>query len=1162
MELTLPVLVSVDRRELYSVMLPGISSLGTQRGPSLARLLDELTLHLMEAVPKMAPADAASLVLSPYIELRRVKVEVALSSGRQAQHWKGRLPVILERWPKDRFITAILPYLGGRRFAVQNTAALQSALERFLSSAAQSKRAPITESELEAATCRVLDYLELLPIDVDLPTILPSRPKKRTKKRRATKGRSKKKTDKKPPEKKRVIVTPRTLSQVAENLTHRSLDGRLDRAYFRDAIVDDVVRHLSREGAAIVLVGEAGVGKTAIVHEVVRRLLDNSTSLKDRRDVWQVDGNRIIAGMSVVGAWEHRVTSMVNELNARQDVLFVNDLPALVYTGRSAHSDTNVAEFLEPHLGRGEVRILGECTPQRLAILQDEAPGFFARFRVIQIPELSEQDTLHVLLHVVRRLDSDEPLAVHPAGLEMTVALSRRFRALEVHPGKSVDLLSRAIADRTDATRDQFGRRVIDSAKIVDHFARQAGLPKYLLFGEGGPNPSDIRAFFERRIVGQPEAINAAVDVVTTASQALNDPTRPFAAMLFVGPTGVGKTETAKALAEYLFGSKERLVRFDMSEFQHPHSVSRLIGDRIRPDGELTRRVQQQPFSLILLDEVEKAHPAIFDAMLQVLGEGRLTNAAGTTVSFTTTIIIMTSNLGVREADKTVGFEGPNRQALAAHYRSAAETFFRPEFFNRIDRVVAFRALDRDVIVPLVGRLLAQMLSRQGLKRSSVLVDVDPELAEVLVDQGFDRRYGARSVKRILEHRLAVPLSKHLVTDQSSDLRLVEVYPRAGELGLSIELPSSSPVTAVKGAQPPKNWKQVEARHAGLRLALEAITGSDDIIRHRDEHETLLDALNRDALTDAGQRRLLSIAAIQQNLTELTESLDRFEDDLLTVEQFVIERTHDVVAHKDYGTRMVAVDNVRPQRAARPPLRDAVVHRLETTELQMARIDYQLQALSLTADERILVRFRCGRPRPLAATLIQWLAAWGPTESTGPAGAFRPWGASATVFMRGKQGWTNLESVLGGDIGLGTVATAFEGSAVESAALEFKGRALRQLLDPELGLWIWQHQLGPDYHLDLVRIEDVGSNDEPIERLAALDASEEGVRLARRQGEVDGPIAKRAPIRRWFDNGHHECRQTGVVHRDEYDSTFLLRVVLRRLHAEMMHRVLHKDRTS
>ena len=1168
MDITLPVLVSINAREIYSVQIPGVTDIGGLSGPSLSRLLDDLALRLMENVPKMSPHAAAKLAFSPYVELRRVRLEVPLGKGKNDKTWKGRLPVVLDRWPKERFIVATLPVtsFAGLQLAISKTGALSAALTRYLSAWLEKRsvgsEAALPTALLDAAACQSHEYLELLTVDVELPTILPSRPKKSRKKKTKTNPNRSRTASK---QKKRELIAPRTLSQISENLTHRALDGRLDRAFYRDAVVDDIVRQLEREGAALLLVGPSGVGKTAIVHEVVHRLVADSSTLKDRRDVWQVDGNRIIAGMSIVGAWEQRVTSMVHELHARQDILFVNDLPALVYTGRSAHSDTNVAEFLEPHLGRQEIRMLGECTPERLAVLQDEAPGFFARFRVIQIPEMSEQDALHVLLHVARRLDRDEPLSIAPSALETTVALTRRFRALDVHPGKAVDLLSRALSDRTEVVRDDFGRRRIHDLSIIRHFARQAGLPEFLLLGQGGPSARDVRTFFERRIVGQPEAVDIAVDVVTTVSQALNDPARPIATMLFVGPTGVGKTETAKALTEYLFASPHRMIRFDMSEFQHPASVSRLIGDRLQPDGELTRRIQQQPFSLILFDEIEKAHPALFDALLQVLGEGRLTNAAGRTVNFTSSVIIMTSNLGVRDAEKTVGFGEPTVQSLGSHYRSAAEKFFRPEFFNRIDRVVAFRQLDRGVIIPLVSRLVAQMLSRQGLKRSSVLVGVDAELPEVLVDQGFDKRYGARSVKRILEQRLAVPLSQHLVQDHSSDLRLVEVFPTQNDLGLIIQVPQRPSPEPVKGSAPPRNWKQVEARHAGLRLAIDALVESETLAQHGAEHSTLLDAMNVDALTEAGQSRLLAIATIQEQLTELTESLDIFEDAFLRIEQFVIEHTTEVVHHRDHGTRTTAVDRVRAQRTTRNPLRDDVIRELEALELTMARVDHQLSALSARHDDRLLIRFLSDEVQPLYQTLRTWICAWGQasdhrvlvhdTASNEREPFYRPWGAVTRIFVLRNRRWQEL---IWDPDGPGSVVWHLEGSVdrVEGAALWLRGPGLRDLIEPELGLWVWRHQVGPDYHLNIVRVEDVGGEGDPIERLDALDASLQSVREARRRGQVDGPLWPNAPILRWFDNDEHKCRQTNVEYRRQRNQVFLQQVVLRRLHAKMMDRIL------
>ena len=1158
MDLTIPVLVSVDKRELYSVRVPGVEDVSVFRGPSLARLLDDLALHLMESVPKMTPAVAAKLAFSPYVQLRRVKLELSWGSGRQERKWKGRIPVVLDRWPKEKFWIVTLPYLESHRFALRELSALPVTLHTYLTQwlSADEDR----QSKLEAAACQVHEYLDLLHVDVDLPSILPSRPKK-------TKPKKKSRTKEEAPDaqktKKRELVLPKVLSQVAENLTHRALDDRLDRAFYRDALIDELLKSFEREGSSILLVGPSGVGKTAIVHEICHRLVLNSTSLQDRRDVWQVDGNRIIAGMSVVGAWEHRVTEMVNELSARQDVLFVNDLPALVFTGRSAHSDTNVADFLEPHLARGEIRILGECTPERLAVVQEEAPAFFARFRVIQVPEMSETDALHVLLHIVRRFDNDEPLRLDPDAFEKAVSLTRRFQALDVYPGKAVDLLTRVIADRSEVVRDDFSRRRINASHVVQHFARQAGLPEFLLSGVGGPSPDEIRTFFANRIVGQPEAVDAAVDIVTTVSQALNDPERPIATMLFVGPTGVGKTETTKALAQYLFGSKHRMLRFDMSEFQHPFSVARLIGDRLRPDGELTRRIQQQPFSLILLDEIEKAHPSIFDALLQVLGEGRLTNAAGRTVNFTSSVIIMTSNLGVRDAAKTIGFSEPSSSSLATHYRSAAERFFRPEFFNRIDRVVAFRPLDRPVIVPLVARLLSEMLGRQGLKRSSVLVDVDPDLVGVLVDQGFDRRYGARSVKRILEQRLAVPLSEHLVESHNADLRMVEVYPHRDDLQMVVQVPTVRTASALKGSVAPKNWKQVEARHAGLRLVLDTVVDSESWAQHQAEHTELLGAMNEEALTEAGQSRLAAIGTVQEQLGELTQTLDRFEEKFLQLDQFVVERKTEVTPHKVYGSKTTSVDEARPQRAVRPPLGDKPRFELESLELHMARIDHQVRALSMESDDQVLLRFYGDSAGPLFYTLATWVGAWGTWSDQalikrlhvplGDEGFYRPWGAQARVFILDKEGVWNECSVEENLFPLPT-------EDLRGAALSLRGRGLKTIIEPELGLWAWRSQTGPDYKLNIVRITDVGYEGDPIERLTNVDLSLRGVRRARQEGQVDGALHPNAPIIRWFENGEHVCEETAAKYSRDTARTFLQQVILRRLHAEMMTRVLAKVR--
>ncbi|MEM7678081.1 MAG: AAA family ATPase, partial [Myxococcota bacterium] len=634
----------------------------------------------------------------------------------------------------------------------------------------------------------------------------------------------------------------------------------------------------------------------------------------------------------------------------------------------------------------------------------------------------------------------------------------------------------------------------------------------------------------------------------------------PTATFLFVGPTGVGKTETTKALAEFLFGSIHRLIRFDMSEFQRPDAVGRLIGDRFRPDGELTRRVQQQPFSVVLLDEVEKAHPAVFDSLLQVLGEGRLTNAAGRTVSFTNTIIVMTSNLGVREADKRLGFEEATVESLNTHYRRAAERFFRPEFFNRIDRTVAFRPLDREVIVPLVARLLARMLSRQGLKRSSILVDVDPALVEILVEQGFDRRYGARSIKRLLEQRLAVPLAHHLVNAPSADLRWVEVYPQGDSMGMAVQalMPQTKP--AIRGAAPVKSWKQIEARHAGLRLALDAIVDSEARQQHQAEHARLLEGLNQQTLTEAGESRLQALGSVQEQLRQLGDALDAFEERFLQVENFELKHVLLPGPGRDDNGRPLGAENVRIQRLDRGPLPDATVQELERLELITGRIDHQRKMLDAEADDRLLIRFECDQSSTLLNTLRRWIGAWGTIEDRAlidndtPAHTHHdtPWGFLVRVYYARGDEWSEASD---------TAWCRDESSELRAAALLIRGRGVASLIEPELGIWAWRYETGPDYRLDIVRIEDVGHHGDPLERLAALDASNEAMRAARREGKLDGPLRTELPLIRWFDNDGHKCSQTGVEYEPK-NEVFLQRVVLRRLHAAMMNRILNQGGLS
>lgn len=1039
MELSLPVLVAGDQRDRFEVVFPGIS-MQTFSGPSLAALLDDAALHLMENLPKTSAEQMPKYELCPEVELRKIKVKVRLPAPEGARRreeifWTGRVSVVLTRWPEDEFWVGVLPRFGTDKIAVHSPNQLETAAARFLEAWVKDASA----TALDARVVRSHERLEILNFDADLPSILPSRrpPPKKKKKKRTAAEREKEKAEKK--KIKRELVAPVELRSVATNLTHRALDGRLGRAHLRDQLAEEVTRQLDHEGTGILLVGPSGAGKTALVHEVVRRLAGASRglSLKERRDVWQVDGNRLIAGMSMVGAWENRVRALVQELTLRQDILYVADLPALVYTGRSAHADTNVANFLEPHLARGELRIIGECTAERLLATRDEAPGFFARFRIVQLEPLDEHDALIVLVRMLRDLSSRELLSVDPGALEAVLALTRRFEANQVHPGKSVSLLSRVLSDHSTVERDALGRRVIDRDQVISTFGRQSGLPSFVLTEAASRPHSKIREFFEHRIVAQPAAVDAASDVVTLLEQALNDPSRPISTFLFVGPTGVGKTETAKAIAELLFGSADRMIRFDMSELLHTDSVARLFGDRRQPEGELTRRVQQQPFSVILLDEIEKAHPSVFDALLQVLGEGRLTNAAGRTVDFTSTVIIMTSNLGVRDANKRLGFDTGTPQALDAHYRSAAEKFFRPELFNRIDRVIAFSSLGREAIAPLVARLMEAMLGRRGLRRSSVVVEVDPALVELIIDQGFDPRYGARSIKRVLEQKLAVPLAQHLIGRRGTELTIARLSARGDQIAIAIEKPEPPSGPRLPPLEPIHDQATLERRYRAVKTSFEAVAGGDVLFAVRSEFSSLLDQPGLDP------DRLELLNEIVDRVVRQREALESFEHDHLEALDFEEDYVKDEVKDWDFDkTKTLFAPAARAVREVRGPLRRETAFALEDFEYDISALRYRIDTVLAPPTPPIILRFSAIAPN---TRTLGWL---------------KELGTSFDAWLRT---WAAIERANEGP----------EEAQVQTMTID--GPGVGALVRTALGYWVFSEELGPDLLTSIIRVEEVGA---------------------------------------------------------------------------------------
>ncbi|MCE9672866.1 AAA family ATPase [Myxococcus stipitatus] len=794
MELKLPLIVAPLGGRLLEAWIPSFWPQLRLVGSSLSAMRDDLALAVMERFEKDHPSRVATYQMPPHLTLRHVKVATEARDLKKGVRipLEGTMTVLLEKWPRDDFWVVTPTRLPEARFAIPKPEVLEEALPRRL-------EAWCLEHELKNLDTRWAqgrERLELLEVDAYAPSILPRTPPRlpRSSRRRRE---TKKDGTAPPPEtpeqrearRNRRRLTLTELRAVARNLSHAARDEGLERCYGREALVREVVDTLEgREGAALVLVGPPGSGKTALVHEVVRRLTARQDAAGQRRDVWRVDGNQFIAGMSYVGQWEARARGVVEELVEVGDLLYVDDLASLVYAGRTANDRTNVAQYLEPHLGRGELTVLAESTPERFERVREETPTFASMFRVVHVPALEPRATLPALLGTLRELeaaaDSGPAIRMSPLALETLLDLQQRFVAHESFPGKAVRLLRRVLA-RPGTVDD--GIRRFTETDVTAAMRAQTGLPDFVL----GSAPPKTREVLEQelaaQVAGQPEAVSSVVDAILTLQRSLQPPDKPLATYLFVGPTGVGKTETAKALARTLFGSEERLVRFDMSEFVSSVSITRLLGQPGAPDGELTTALRTQPFCVVLFDEVEKAHPRIFDALLQFLGEGRLTDGAGRTVDARQAVVVLTSNLGVREAAARTGFHR-TAESAEAHYLSAVRGFFRPEFFNRLDRVVPFRPLTPAALRIVVEHALESLLSRRGIRKGNVLVEVESALLDLLVEQAYDPRYGARPLKRALERRLTVPLAHHLVRRGSDDLARVELFRRDEDMGLAVEL--------------------------------------------------------------------------------------------------------------------------------------------------------------------------------------------------------------------------------------------------------------------------------------------------------------------------------------------------------------------------------------
>ena len=640
------------------------------------------------------------------------------------------------------------------------------------------------------------------------------------------------------------------LDSFGRDLTELARQGKLDPVIGREREMERVIQVLSRRTKNNpVLLGEAGVGKTAIVEGLAQMIVEGNVPklLRDRRIV-VLDLAMMVAGTKYRGQFEERIKAVMNEVRrAKNVILFIDELHTLVGAG-GAEGAIDASNVLKPALARGEIQCIGATTLDEYRKYIEKDGALERRFQTIMVEPPSKEQTIAILKGLRDRYEAHHRVRITDKAIETAVELSSRYITGRCQPDKAIDVIDEACArvrlkstsrppdlkrledeierlvkrkeeavanqdfekaamyrdqvEKLRKKRDQLIRAwdektresegVVDEEVVAEVVSTMTGIPLTRITAEDRERLLRMEQELHKKVISQEAAIKSIARAVRRARSGLKDPRRPVGCFIFAGPTGVGKTHTAKALAEFLFGDPDALIQIDMSEYMEKHNVSRLIGAPpgyvgYEEGGQLTEQIRRRPYAVVLLDEIEKAHPDVFHMLLQIMEEGRLTDSFGRHVDFRNTVLIMTTNAGAEAIKNQTGFgfqpqdEEVTYEKMKERVKAEIEKYFRPEFLNRVDEVIVFRPLNKEDLKKIIDIELSKL--RERLAEKGLTLELTEEAKDFLIERGYNPDFGARPLRRAIEYHVQDPLSEELIKDAflGKDKIIIQVEERDGE---------------------------------------------------------------------------------------------------------------------------------------------------------------------------------------------------------------------------------------------------------------------------------------------------------------------------------------------------------------------------------------------